>query len=124
MWSKRIIYFLNFIKINRKPYVFLGISSGASAPEKLVQGLLNNLRKDDKPYGLFTLTLDTHHPNGYLSSSCRNKIYKEGTNSILNSIHCADYMAASFIENIINDDSFKNVQCYEAKHHALHLIYQ
>ncbi|MFL2703064.1 MAG: sulfatase-like hydrolase/transferase [Gammaproteobacteria bacterium] len=69
---------------------------------------LNNLRKDDKPYGLFTLTLDTHHPNGYLSSSCRNKIYKEGTNSILNSIHCADYMAASFIENIINDDSFKD----------------
>ena len=69
---------------------------------------LNNLRKDDKPYGLFTLTLDTHHPNGYLSSSCKNKIYKEGTNSILNSIHCADYMAASFIENIINDDSFKD----------------
>ena len=69
---------------------------------------LNNLRKDDKPYGLFTLTLDTHHPNGYLSSSCRNKIYKEGTNSILNSIHCADYMAASFIENIINDVSFKD----------------
>ena len=67
---------------------------------------LNNLRKDDKPYGLFTLTLDTHHPNGYLSSSCRNKLYKEGTNSILNSIHCADFMAASFIENIINDDSF------------------
>ena len=69
---------------------------------------LNNLRKDDKPYGLFTLTLDTHHPNGYLSSSCRTKLYKEGTNSILNSIHCADYMAASFIENIINDDSFKD----------------
>jgi phosphoglycerol transferase len=69
---------------------------------------LDNLRKDSKPYGLFTLTLDTHHPNGYLSSSCRNKLYKEGTNSILNSIHCADFMAAGFIENIINDDSFKD----------------
>ena len=69
---------------------------------------LNNLRKDDKPYGLFTLTLDTHHPNGYLSSSCRDKIYKEGTVSILTSIQSAYYLAASFIETIINDDSFKD----------------
>ena len=69
---------------------------------------LNNLRKANKPYGLFTLTLDTHHPNGYISSSCKNKSYEDGVNSILNSIHCADYMAGNFIENIINDDSFKD----------------
>ena len=69
---------------------------------------LNQLRNANSPYGLFTLTLDTHHPYGYISSMCEDKIYKDGKNPILNSIHCADYMAANFIEEIINHESFEN----------------
>ena len=69
---------------------------------------LNQLRNANRPYGLFTLTLDTHHPNGYLSSACKGMLYKDGNNPILNAVHCADYMAAQFIEEIINHESFKN----------------
>ena len=69
---------------------------------------LNQLRNTNRPYGLFTLTLDTHHPNGYLSSACKDMLYEDGKNPILNAIHCADYMAAQFIEEIINHESFKN----------------
>ena len=69
---------------------------------------LKHFRSSDSPYGLFTLTLDTHHPNGYLSRSCKDIKYQDGTNPILNSIHCADKMAAKFIENIITDKSYKD----------------
>ena len=45
-----------YTKLNQKKIPFneieasntIGISSGASAPEKLVQGLLNNLKKERK----------------------------------------------------------------------------
>ncbi len=58
--------------------------------------------------GLFALTLDTHHPNGYIANSCKDRVYGDGKNLILNSVHCADFMAANFIEKIINDDMFEN----------------
>ena len=44
----------------------------------------------------------------FLISSCNNKKYNDGSNAILNSIHCADLMASEFIENFINDKSFDN----------------
>ena len=69
---------------------------------------LSNLKVEEKPFGLFTLTLDTHHPNGYIASTCKNMLYMDGSNPILNSIHCADYMAGKFIDKIIDDKSFKD----------------
>tara|TARA_B100001093_G_scaffold481071_1_gene511501 strand:+ start:54 stop:1859 length:1806 start_codon:yes stop_codon:yes gene_type:complete len=67
---------------------------------------LNELVENKESFGLFTLTLDTHHPNGYLSKSCNGIKYRDGKNSILNSIHCADQLAGSFIKNIINSKIF------------------
>jgi len=67
---------------------------------------LNELTSNKEPFGLFTLTLDTHHPNGYLSKSCNGIKYKDGKNSMLNSIHCADQLAGSFIRHIINSKIF------------------
>lgn len=75
---------------------------------EIINDKLDELKESDQNYGLFSLTLDTHHPNGYLSNSCNNKKYNDGSNAILNSIHCADLMASEFIENFINDKSFDN----------------
>ena len=41
-----------------------------------------------KPFGIFALTLDTHHPNGHPSRSCQNISYQDGKNPILNSVEC------------------------------------
>ena len=67
------------------------------------------LYKSDKPFGLFALTLDTHHPKGNVSKSCRDIKYLDGKNSILNSVHCADKLLFNFITDIKkidkNDDT-------------------
>lgn len=60
------------------------------------------------PYGMFALTLDTHHPNGYLSASCQNKLYKDGSNAILNAVHCADFLAGKFINKLLNSPIMDN----------------
>ncbi|HFD32984.1 MAG TPA: phosphatidylglycerol--membrane-oligosaccharide glycerophosphotransferase, partial [Gammaproteobacteria bacterium] len=60
----------------------------------------SELSKTDKKFGIFMLTLDTHHPNGHPSKSCKGKEYKEGDNSILNAVSCSDYLISNFIKKI------------------------
>lgn len=51
-------------------------------------------------FGIFTLTLDTHHPNGHPSKSCEGIKYKDGSNPILNAVTCSDYLITKFIKKI------------------------
>ena len=67
-----------------------------------------NLNSHKRPFGLFALTLDTHHPYGYLSESCKNKRYKDGQNRILNSVHCVDMLVGDFIEKYKKSELFDN----------------
>ena len=54
----------------------------------------NELSTAETPFGLFALTLDTHHPNGHVSTYCNDVKYKDGLNPILNAVHCSDKMVA------------------------------
>ncbi len=65
------------------------------------------LSKEKKKFGLFTLTLDTHHPEGHVSKSCNFK-YKDGSNPILNAVACSDYLITRFINKIINSPYANN----------------
>ncbi len=60
------------------------------------------LSQSAKPFGLFLATMDTHHPRGHLSHSCEDRRYQSGENSILNAVHCSDYLLSRFIEKIQN----------------------
>ena len=62
------------------------------------------LSKTKDKFGLFTLTLDTHHPNGHISKSCEGIEYKEGSNPILNAVACSDYLIADFVNKIIRSE--------------------
>ena len=59
------------------------------------------LSKLGKNFGLFLLTLDTHHPEGHPSQSCQDIIYKDGSNPILNAVACSDYLISKFVKNVM-----------------------
>ncbi|QOG11576.1 sulfatase-like hydrolase/transferase [Arcobacter sp. FWKO B] len=59
-------------------------------------------------FALFTLTLDTHHPNGHLSNSCSDNLYLDGTNEILNTVKCSDKLISEFINKIQNSKYANN----------------
>ena len=61
----------------------------------------DSLAAADEPFGLVLLTVDTHHPFGYMSRSCGGDVYQDGGNKFLNAVHCADKMAADFIRHIV-----------------------
>ena len=73
-----------------------------------------------KRFGIFLLTLDTHHPNGHISRSCQKIRYGDGSNEMLNAVACADWMAANFVKKILASKYAKNtVICLVSDHLAL-----
>jgi phosphoglycerol transferase len=54
----------------------------------------------EEKFGLYLLTLDTHHPSGHSSKSCENIKYQDGSNPILNSIECTDYLISNFVNKV------------------------
>jgi hypothetical protein len=60
----------------------------------------------DKPFNLTLLTLDTHVPGGETSLSCPE--YKKNKNSMLNAVHCTDYLLGIFISEIKKQPLYKN----------------
>ncbi len=59
-----------------------------------------SLSQDEKNFGLFLLTLDTHQPKGHLSRSCTDLRYGDGSNPMLNAVACSDQLLADFINKI------------------------
>ena len=56
--------------------------------------------KSKQPFGLFTLTLDTHHPAGHPTSACEHIRYQNGDNEMLNAVACADFLINRFINKL------------------------
>lgn len=77
----------------------------------------DELAKQHRPFGLFLLTLDTHHPSGHLSRSCRARTYADGSNSILNAVHCSDELIGKFVEFIRSHEAYKDVKIVLASDH-------
>jgi phosphoglycerol transferase len=58
------------------------------------------LGKSGKPFGLFLLTLDTHHPDGHVSHSATVQRYGTGENPMLNAVAASDQMIAAFVRRV------------------------
>lgn len=66
------------------------------------------LERSNKHFGLVLHTMDTHHPKGQLSSSCKNDLFEDGDNEILNCVKCSDRLISSFIEKILKSKIANN----------------
>jgi len=62
---------------------------------ELALNKLQSLEKKTQPYLLTLLTLDTHHPKGIPSESCRKLADNE--DSMSNAIYCSDQLVSNFI---------------------------
>lgn len=58
------------------------------------------LSQTGRPFGLFSLTLDTHPPRGHATPACGEMAYGDGENKMLNAVHCADHLVGRFIRKI------------------------
>ncbi|MBE9536954.1 MAG: sulfatase-like hydrolase/transferase, partial [Proteobacteria bacterium] len=77
----------------------------------------NALSSSGKPFGMFMLTLDTHHPNGHPSKNCKGILYKNGSNPILNAVACSDYLISRFAKEIMQSPYGDNTEIFIASDH-------
>lgn len=84
---------------------------------ELAQEKFEALSAAGEKFGLFLLTLDTHHPKGHQSQSCSEQIYGDGTNSILNAVRCSDYLVTQFVSKILASEYAKNTVIVIASDH-------
>ena len=68
------------------------------------------LSKAGKPFSLFTLTVDTHHPDGFISRGCTKKeyFYNKKENSSLSAVACSQQLVAAFIDKIKTSGYYDN----------------
>lgn len=68
------------------------------------------LSQSGKRFSLFTLTVDTHHPDGFISRTCQRKKYEIGgkANQSFSAVSCSQENIAAFIEKIKASPYFKN----------------
>lgn len=71
----------------------------------------------DRPFGLFLLTLGTHHPRGHVSARCGGIKYGAGDNPMLNAARCTDLLVADYVERIRKADSEGNTLIVIASDH-------
>lgn len=68
-------------------------------------------------FGLFMLTLDTHHPKGHPSKQCAGKVYRDGKNPVLNAVLCSDFLVSEFVRKIRNSPYASNTLIVIASDH-------
>ena len=68
------------------------------------------LSQQPQPFALFTLTVDTHHPDGFISRSCQRNSYSyEGKpNQSFSAVACSQEHVAQLIERILASPYAKN----------------
>ena len=95
----------------------LEAGAGGSLPEsgwgiydsvlfKLALARYQKLAADRKPFNLTLLTLDTHPPDGRPSPGCPR--YAPNSNSMLQAVHCTDYLLGNFIDALSRQPDWKN----------------
>jgi phosphoglycerol transferase len=77
------------------------------------------LDKTTNRYGLFILTLDTHSPIGHETPECSELAYGDGSNRMLNSVHCSDWILANFIQKMLAQSKQKNLVVIVASDHLM-----
>ena len=90
------------------PYQATPISAWGIYDEDLYQLAwkeFSRLTTQNKPFAIFLLTLDTHPPDGFPSSSCNDIQYGNGDNPMLNAVHCSDQLAADFIRRLLASEA-------------------
>jgi phosphoglycerol transferase len=78
------------------------------------------LSLEESPFGMYIMTLDTHHPNGHPSPFCKDIVYDDGSNAILNAVACSDFLISRFINRIASSSFASDTVVVLSSDHLAH----
>lgn len=59
-----------------------------------------SLRQTQTSWGLFSINIGTHQPEGYLAHECESMKYGDGIDHLLNAAHCTDYLIGKVYQSL------------------------
>lgn len=74
----------------------------------LVYNRFAQLSEQKGKFALYTLTTTTHPPRGEPDPECENIKYENGSNKLLNAVHCADMQVTRFVEKVLDSPYAEN----------------
>lgn len=77
----------------------------------------DTLAAAEEPFGLVSLTMDTHHPHGHPSRSCDGLLYGDGSNEMLNAVRCTDRLLAQTLRRLLSSPAAKDTLFVLASDH-------
>ena len=78
------------------------------------------LTAEGQPFALFSLTVDTHAPGGARSPRCGDLVYGDGSNSMLNSVHCSDKIVGEFVSKLLAHPGSERTLLVVGTDHRMH----
>ena len=75
------------------------------------------LSKNKDKFGMYLITLGTHHPQGHVPKEYRDIKYKDGDNPILNAIKVSDILISDFVNKILDTKYAENTVIVIASDH-------
>jgi len=82
---------------------------------ELAQKKYHELSKEKRPFVLTFATIDSHDPSGEASKNCPT--YNSTKETILNAIHCTDYLLGKFLQNIKENPAYQNTLVFVLSDH-------
>lgn len=75
------------------------------------------LSANKNKFGMYLITLGTHHPQGHIPEEYRDIMYKDGSNPILNAIKASDVIISEFVNKILDSKYAKDTVIIIASDH-------
>ncbi|NYS62410.1 sulfatase-like hydrolase/transferase [Vreelandella salicampi] len=78
---------------------------------EMAKARFDALANERDPFALTLLTLDTHHPKGHVSQSCKDEPYNNDANPdlndnpILDAVHCSDQLLVEFVDHVLSTET-------------------
>ncbi len=74
----------------------------------LILDRIRTLQKSSKPWGMFSINIGTHQPEGHMSRECQGIQYGDGSDKLLSAAQCTDYLVGKMYrmlkeEGILDD---------------------
>ena len=78
---------------------------------------IKTLHKSSTPWGMFSINIGTHQPEGYLAKQCENVKYGDGSDRLLNAVHCTDQLLGKMYDALKDEGILKDTVVVFATDH-------
>ncbi|MFU0885714.1 sulfatase-like hydrolase/transferase [Kluyvera sichuanensis] len=82
------------------------------------------LNEQSNPWGMFSINIGTHQPDGYLAHSCQNFKYADGKDKLLNAVHCTDMLIGKLYQSLKKAGVLENTAIVFSSDHLAPVMVQ